>query len=170
MIVGSLGIVGAVGLLRTGILTKLQGYVYNAVASSGAPSTSATQSSTSGTGSAILTSASTGSGGSSGGLGFSEIMGVAQQAGFSQAGSMIAAAIAMAESGGNPNAVGDGGQSYGLWQIYLPAHPNVTPQQAENPSTAAQLAYSISSGGQNWTPWSTYNNGSYLQFLGGVAT
>lgn len=34
------------------------------------------------------------------------------------------------ESNYNPNAVGDNGNSFGLSQIYLPAHPTVTKEQA----------------------------------------
>lgn len=34
------------------------------------------------------------------------------------------------ESNYNPNAVGDNGNSFGLVQIYLPAHPNITKEQA----------------------------------------
>lgn len=36
----------------------------------------------------------------------------------------LALAIAQQESGFNPNVMGDGGNSYGLFQIYSPAHPN----------------------------------------------
>lgn len=36
----------------------------------------------------------------------------------------LALAVAQQESGFNPNAMGDGGNSYGLFQIYSPAHPN----------------------------------------------
>lgn len=37
------------------------------------------------------------------------------------------------ESSWNPNAVGDSGWSFGPYQIYLKAHPAVTPQQAKDP-------------------------------------
>lgn len=40
------------------------------------------------------------------------------------------------ESGFNPNAVGDQGRSFGLGQIFLPAHPTVTQAQALNPAFA----------------------------------
>lgn len=44
---------------------------------------------------------------------------------------------AQLESGWNPNAVGDNGHSYGPFQIYLVAHPNVSPAQAKDPAWAA---------------------------------
>lgn len=97
---------------------------------------------------------------------YSDLVGIAEGAGFSGAQARVAAAIAMAESGGNPNAVGDNGTSYGLWQIHLPAHPGISIAQAENPQTAAAAAYGISNSGTNWNPWSTYTNGAYTKYLG----
>jgi hypothetical protein len=44
---------------------------------------------------------------------------------------------AMLESGMNANAVGDNGKSFGPFQIYTVAHPNVSPSQAKNPGWAA---------------------------------
>lgn len=38
--------------------------------------------------------------------------------------------IAVVETRCNPNAIGDGGNSYGAFQIYLPAHPTITKKQA----------------------------------------
>lgn len=80
----------------------------------------------------------------------------------------IGAAIAEAESGGNPAAYGDRsiGGSYGLWQVYQPAHPG-TQQAALNPDSAVQLMWQISNHGTNWKPWSTFNNGAYKQYLNG---
>lgn len=55
------------------------------------------------------------------------------------------------ESGWNPNAVGDSGWSFGPYQIYLKAHPSVTPAQAKDPA------------------WSTnYMMGAYKKALGAV--
>lgn len=42
------------------------------------------------------------------------------------------------EGGWNPTAVGDGGTSFGSFQIHLPAHPGVTAQEAEDPTFAAK--------------------------------
>jgi len=47
-------------------------------------------------------------------------------------------AIAKKESGLNPNAIGDKGTSYGLFQIHLPAHPTVTIEQATNVEWSAR--------------------------------
>lgn len=43
------------------------------------------------------------------------------------------------ESRYKPNAVGDGGYSFGLSQIYLPAHPNVTKEEALDPKFAIEF-------------------------------
>lgn len=48
----------------------------------------------------------------------------------------LIAALIKWESNYNPNANGDGGQSWGLGQIYIPMHPNITPQQAQDPAFA----------------------------------
>ena len=79
-----------------------------------------------------------------------------------------AVAIAMAESGLNPNATNvntDGSVDRGLWQINNAAHPDVSDSSAFNPVTAAQDMLSISDGGTNWNPWVTYQTGAYLQYL-----
>lgn len=78
----------------------------------------------------------------------------------------LAAAVAMAESGGNPNAYGDAeyGGSIGLWQINLPAHPNYSESDLYNPTFNAKAAYAISSQGTNWQPWTTYRTGAYKKY------
>lgn len=83
----------------------------------------------------------------------------------------LAAAVAMAESGGIPNAEGDvglgatGPTSFGLWQIHLPAHPEYTREEMVNPLRNAQAAYEISNGGHDFSPWSTYKSGAYKRHL-----
>ena len=83
----------------------------------------------------------------------------------------LAAAVAMAESGGNPNAYGDAqyGGSIGLWQINLPSHPGVTAAQLYDPTFNAQTAYQISNGGTNWKPWTTFD-GTPVLVPGGFNT
>ena len=79
-----------------------------------------------------------------------------------------AVAIAMAESGLNPNATNvntDGSVDRGLWQINNAAHPDVSDSSAFNPATAAQDMLNISNGGTNWSPWVTYQTGAYLNYL-----
>jgi soluble lytic murein transglycosylase-like protein len=79
----------------------------------------------------------------------------------------LAAAVAMAESGGNPAAVGDPqyGGSYGLWQVNAPAHPNYNTTDLLDPTYNAQAAFAISSSGTNWNPWTTYRTGAYEKYL-----
>lgn len=57
------------------------------------------------------------------------------------------------ESSGNPNAVGDGGNSFGLVQIHLPSHPYVSKEEALNPEFAIDfLTKNLSQGkGRMWT-------------------
>jgi hypothetical protein len=89
---------------------------------------------------------------------------------------ITATAIALAESGGSPSAQGDTGLmtsvwdwSAGLWQIRgLRAERGTgglrdsVANQDVNSNAAAMTV--ISSGCTDWTPWSTYNSGAYLQF------
>jgi murein DD-endopeptidase MepM/ murein hydrolase activator NlpD len=77
-----------------------------------------------------------------------------------------AAAVAMAESGGDTNAVGDQGTSFGLWQIHLPAHPDVSQACAVDAACAARAAREISNGWSNFHPWTTFQNGAYQRYLG----
>jgi hypothetical protein len=76
----------------------------------------------------------------------------------------IAAAIAMAESGGNPQATDDdsnGSVDRGLWQINS-VHGA---QSTYDVNANAKAAIDISSGGRDWSPWTTYTSGAYLQYL-----
>jgi hypothetical protein len=101
----------------------------------------------------------------------------ARQAGFAGNDLVTAVAVALAESGGNARAYNpekqagtpDGKGSYGLWQIYLNAHPEFTNQDLYDPQTNANAAYSVYSKAGGFFPWSTYNSGAYQAQLG-VAT
>lgn len=89
---------------------------------------------------------------------------------------VVATAIAMAESGGSPSAQGDIGLmtatwdwSAGLWQIRgLRAERNTGGLRDSVANHGVQknaaAMYAISNGCSDWTPWSTFNNGAYLQF------
>jgi hypothetical protein len=101
-----------------------------------------------------------------------QIRQLAQQAGFQGSDISTAAAIAEAESSGNPSAVGDlnltPGGSVGLWQINLQAHPQYTAAQLMDPLANAQAAYAIyKAAGYSFAPWSTYRDGAYAQYLPG---
>jgi len=103
-------------------------------------------------------------------LAASDIAGYAGNAGFSGPDLQVAVAVALAESGGDPGAVGDTnitpGGSIGLWQINLKAHPEYTAAQLTDPQANANAAYSVyRSAGNQFTPWSTYTGGQYADFI-----
>lgn len=87
---------------------------------------------------------------------------------------ITAVAIAMGESLGNTDAVGDvslqdgkWGPSIGLWQIRsLKAESGKGTERdatrLKDPANNARAMYSISSGGKNWQPWTVYNAKIYL--------
>lgn len=81
----------------------------------------------------------------------------------------LAAAIALAESGGSTGAVLRSSREYsvGLWQINTMVHP-YTPEDMKNPIKNALAAFKISKGGTNWHPWSAFTNGRYKQFQTGI--
>src|ERR1700691_1483328 len=84
-------------------------------------------------------SGSSGAGGGSSPLSSGDIAGFASNAGFTGPDLQVAAAVALAESSGDPNARGDPtlGVSVGLWQVNLKAHPNYTQAQLLDPQTNA---------------------------------
>ncbi len=79
-----------------------------------------------------------------------------EQAGGSAGEAVMAASIAMAESGGNPNAISPT-NDYGLWQINGSHGALAT----LNPLGNAEAAVSISGNGSDWGPWTTYTTGAY---------
>lgn len=79
----------------------------------------------------------------------------------------LAAAVAMAESGGDPQAKNtnkDGSRDRGLWQINT-VHKSVSDACAFDPVCNAKAALRISSKGKNWSPWVTYNTGAYRKHM-----
>jgi Lysozyme like domain len=101
---------------------------------------------------------------------------LASSVGFPDSSLDIAAAVAMAESAGKPDAVGDVtlGRSIGLWQVNLPAHPEYSEAELYDPTVNARAAYAISRGGTWWHPWSTYTTSdpkiSYKRFMPATPT
>lgn len=114
---------------------------------------------------------------SSGALTPLQLASLALSQGCPAADAATAAAIAAAESGGNPAAQGDitlmdsvWDWSEGLWQIRGLRAERGTGELRDslangNPVTNARAMMTISSGCTNWTPWSTYNSGAYLAYL-----
>jgi hypothetical protein len=93
----------------------------------------------------------------------------------------VAAAIAQAESGGCQYAKAgptddrpvkqctyrqtNGENSYGLWQINRRAHPGYTATSLYTAGGNAAAAVQIAGLPASFTPWSTYNDGAYKQYL-----
>jgi len=97
-----------------------------------------------------------------------QIRQLASNAGFSGWDLETAVAIALAESSGNSNAIGDLtlGISVGLWQVNLKYHPEYSQEELLDPGTNADAAYSIyQAAGNQFTPWSTFKNQAYLRHL-----
>lgn len=90
-------------------------------------------------------------------LSASDIARYASMAGFSGQDLVTATAIALAESSGDPQAVGDNGTSYGLWQIHYTVHPEFDSAQLFDPGYNATAAFSLySRRGNTFNDWSTY--------------
>jgi LysM repeat protein len=122
-------------------------------------STAVVSASTSSSGASASAHASAGgsSGSLSGTLGCSGLERLWEEAGGNSSEAVVAASIAMAESGGNQYAVSPT-NDYGYWQINRAAHGSMA---TFDPMGNAQAAISISSNGANWNPWTTYRTGAY---------
>ncbi|MGH3279876.1 MAG: LysM peptidoglycan-binding domain-containing protein [Trebonia sp.] len=79
-----------------------------------------------------------------------------EQAGGRPGAAVMAAEIAMAESGGDPNAISPT-NDYGLWQINGSNGSLAT----LNPFQNARSAIVLSGNGTNWNPWTTYRTDAY---------
>jgi hypothetical protein len=95
------------------------------------------------------------------------VLQIATQAGFPDP--KLAAAIALAESGGVPGAMLRSSREYsvGLWQINTKVHP-YSVDDMKDPLKNAAAAFKISKGGTNWKPWGAYTNGTYKIFQTGI--
>jgi len=106
---------------------------------------------------------------------------LALSVGFNEKNASIAAAVAMAESSGYSSNdtiksglyARTGETSYGLWQINMTG--DLGPDRIKkfglssykdlyDPVINARAAFKLS-GGSNWGPWTTYDNGKYLPYL-----
>jgi TP901 family phage tail tape measure protein len=85
----------------------------------------------------------------------------------------IAIAVAGAESGWKPGAIGENknqagqvvSKDYGLWQINNKAHPTYDTGRLLEVAYNAKAMSAISSHGHDWTPWSAYKNDAYKRYL-----
>jgi Lysozyme like domain len=80
----------------------------------------------------------------------------------------IAAAIAMAESGGDSEATdndSNGTTDRGLWQI----NSLWGGLSSYDVDTNAKAAIKISNNGGDWNPWTTFTSGAYRKFLSSVS-
>jgi hypothetical protein len=105
----------------------------------------------------------------------------AAAAGFTGNDLATAVAIAIAESGGDPSkynkepqdvpgrfgrtSPNDGLGSYGLWQIYLAAHPEFAGENLNDPQVNANAAFATYAIANGFHPWSTYTDGTYGMYL-----
>lgn len=111
-------------------------------------------------------------------LSYAQLEGLWVNAGGSAATAPVAAAIAMAESGGNPTSHNPRppDDSYGLWQINMlgsmgPARRAQYGLKSNtdlyDPATNARVAVIMSNKGANFRPWSTFTNGMYKKYVNG---
>jgi lysozyme-like protein len=110
----------------------------------------------------------------SGNMSILQLWNLAKNAGFAGADLVIAVAVALAESGGDPGVIGDidvpvpGSASYGLWQINSHYHPEFGPDfnLLLDPTVNASAAFSVyQAAGNRFTPWTTFKSGAYAAFL-----
>lgn len=111
----------------------------------------------------------------------SQIYSYAKGAGLSDDKAKVAAAIAMAESGGNASQVTNDSDDYsfGLWQINMKGSMGPSRRAmyglANNdalldPATNARVMSAISHQGVSFSAWTTYTSGRYKQFLNSGVT
>lgn len=104
-----------------------------------------------------------------GGLDAKKVAALAYQAGFRDDNVSMAVAIARAESQWKPLAVNDqntnGSTDYGLMQINSIHASLLATGDWRDPQDNMRMAFQIfTDAGARWTPWSTYNSGSYRQY------
>ncbi|WP_435798369.1 peptidoglycan-binding protein [Streptomyces decoyicus] len=116
-------------------------------------------------------------------MNLTELRALATQVGFTGSDINIAAAVAMAESRGDPAAVGDEGladnkwgPSFGLFQIRSLRHPERFPPpdalripgKLKDPLYNAKTAKAIKDAHTHgWNQWSTFTSGAYRQHMDG---
>lgn len=97
---------------------------------------------------------------------YDQLLTFAVGAGFSDQTAPTIAAIALAESGGDDQAVNPAdpnGGSFGVLQINN-IHAGAK-DTLGNPALAFKMAYAISKNGSDFAPWSTFTSGRYRKYL-----
>jgi len=79
------------------------------------------------------------------------LLGMIEEAGFDP---KTAYRVVQCESGWNPNAIGDSGKSWGLWQIHQPSH-NLGPASFD-PILSTEYAIKLLRSSRSWEHWSCY--------------
>lgn len=115
-------------------------------------------------------------------LGAKELFDLARDAGLNPTAAVVAASIALAESGGRTDAQGDvgiqtdkWGPSVGLWQVRSLKADFGTGRTRDaraltDPKHNARAMAEISGAGSNWRPWSVFVSGKYRAHLTDVTT
>ncbi|HTW97920.1 MAG TPA: transglycosylase SLT domain-containing protein [Acidimicrobiales bacterium] len=106
-----------------------------------------------------------------GDLSVAEIGALAFRAGFRGPALVMAIAVALAESSGDPNATDDdsnGTVDRGLWQINS-VHSEFSAACDYDPACNAAAAFSVSAGGSDWEPWVTWRRGAEIAYLPAAA-
>jgi hypothetical protein len=98
-----------------------------------------------------------------------QIAAYAQAAGFDGEDLIIAVAVALGESSGNPVARNQNPpreDSIGLWQINVLAHPEYSYEFLIDPQNNANAAYNVYlAAGGSFQPWGAFTNNSYAKYL-----
>lgn len=97
-----------------------------------------------------------------------QVASAARAAGFTGDALVTAVTVARAESGWRPDAShvnSNGSTDHGLWQINSVHASLLAAGDWRDPVANARMAYAVSSGGANWTPWTVFNSGGYRQYL-----
>lgn len=101
-------------------------------------------------------------------LTYAQLQGLWLENGGAPAAAPVAAAIAMAESGGCVDAThhnSDGSTDTGLWQINS---VNASSGAMLDPTANVKEAIALSNNGSSWHPWTTFTSGAYQRFLSGT--
>jgi len=104
---------------------------------------------------------------------YAELEGLWIKAGGSKGTAPIAAAIALAESGGcsgdqNPTDNGGTQTSWGLWQLSDGTHNQPVPNVLDPAVNARAAVEKYKANG--WSPWGTYDSGAYKAYMSGGTT